>query len=199
MTVFDKENWDVSHIFLAYLAFLGNSTKVAISLNIPAEVVDVLAEKENWAAKLKTYVALRSPERMSRTDRALRLAATHIQTHMLLELLDRLITHLSDIVDEAELLEDLSVYCGTGKKLKFSVKALMDVCRAHALVSRAANRSVGTKGEQEKDPGLTWMDHLEIQEAMSRAMKAADALPGVDSVALVKQSLDKWRKDEPAS
>ena len=197
MTIFNKENWDVSQIFLAYLTFLGNSTKVATALKVPQQVVEVLAQKEDWPAKLKTFVALRNPKRLTDRDREIRRTVTYIMACHLRDIIQRLINYAQRMVKTDNLVDMFSVRCRRTGRPKFSVKTLVDLARAYHLATRVIAREISVEEKPEEEP-LTEKERLRIDQAISKAMQAVDTVRGLDSVALANKSLSKWQTGDPA-
>jgi hypothetical protein len=188
---FSKEDHDVSQIFLAYLAFLGNSTKVGIALNMRPEVVEVLAAKEDWAGKLKTYVGLRHEEALSEPDNALRRTATYFAACQLRDTIKRLIDHMHELTDDDRLMDWFSPRNPRTNKPKFDPRILFDLCRAFQVATRIILRAEIKESDQPPDE-YTEKERVTIREAITRAMRAMDRLRGVDSVALAAESLAKW-------
>ncbi len=193
---FSKEQFNISFTFLAYLAFLGNSTKVGVVLDIPPEVVEVLAARENWADKLKAYMSFRHTEALSPTDRALRRVVIDIQARLLLEVLGRIIDYLHRAPNDETLLERLSPRSPKSNRPEFRMRTLLDLTRALLLVTRILDR--GDPNPESEDQ-VERSDHLSLSEALQRAMDAADGLPGLDSVAVAKEALAKWETTPEAS
>jgi len=189
MTI-SKERYDLAATFLAYLAFLGNTTKVGIALDIPPEVVEVLAAKESWEHKLKAYMSFRHTEALSPTDRALRRVVIDIQARMLHEVHGRVLDHLHRAPDDRTLLAWLSPRSPKSNRPQFRMRTLLDLTRTLLLVTRILDRGEPTP---ESEDQVEHSDHLSLTEALQRAMDAADGLPGLDSVAVAKESLAKWQ------
>src|SRR5262245_47500030 len=106
--IFSKENYDVSQMFLAYLTFLGNTTKVSIALDVPVQVVEVLAAKEDWPAKLKVYSGLRHEEQLPEDEKAIRRTVNLIQARHLQDILKRVIDQMHEKADAHEVIEWMS-------------------------------------------------------------------------------------------
>jgi hypothetical protein len=190
---FDKEAYDCSKVFLAYLTFGGNATQVGIALNIPPEVVEVLAAKEDWPHKLKIYMAIRHDGELSETDRAISRTVTFVQAWHLRDIINRLIGHMHRLADDKTVLEWFSRRNARARHSKFDFGALLDLVRALNLVSRIITRAaIGASTatpEPEGRAGLT------LREASAKTMDALDHFPGIDSVAFAKESLAKWESD----
>jgi hypothetical protein len=190
---FCKEDYDVSQVFLAYLTFLGNATKVGIALQIRPEVVEVLAAKENWQTKLATYVGLRHRELLPATDGAIRRTATYIAACNLRDLIQRLIGHVYRITAVQDVFECFSRRDPKTNRPKFCVYNILDLCRAYNLATRVINRElVEPKPTPQEEKEAEEKERRQIREAIERSMAVADQMPGVDSVALTKDSLAEW-------
>ena len=198
MNMFDKETWDVSRVFLAYLTFLGNARKVAIALEMPAEVVEVLAAKEDWPAKLRTYLALRHEEAMPSTERRITRTVTHIQACHLQDIISRLIDYMYTLPTPKNLMDWFSPRSPRTNQPEFRAKIVLDLLRALNLATRVVNRTA-TSDSGERREETAQRDWLTICAASARAMDAIDKLPGMDSVALAKDSLAQWDSDSGES
>ena len=185
-----KDRYNVAEMFLSYLTYLGNSTKVAIVLGIPREVVEVLAARENWAHKLKVYMSFRHTDALSPTDRALRRVVIDIQARLLLEVLGQVIDYLHRAPDDGTLLARLSPRNAKSNRPQFRSSVLLDLTRALLLVTRILDRS-GPNRESEEP--VEDSDRLSLSDALQRVLDAADGLPGLDSVAVAKEVLAKWQ------
>ena len=160
---FSKEDYDVSRVFLAYLTFLGNPTKVGIALDMQPEVVEVLAAKEDWATKLKVYLGLRHEEVLAEPDASIRRTATYIAACQLREVIQRLTDHIYRLVDHDNLLEWFLPLDPRTNRPRFNLKILFDLCRAFNVVTCILNRerSVG-----EDDPaGAREKERVTIRQA----------------------------------
>jgi hypothetical protein len=184
---FSKEDHDVSKIFLAYLAFAGNCTNVGIALKMPAEVVEVLAAKEGWEDKLEIYVGLRHETALDETDRAIRRTVTHLQACHLRDIIQLLIDYIHQFLDGKSLVGLFSPRDPRTNRPHFNVKILMDLCRAFNVATRIINRA-SVAWEQE----VIKRERLQLRDAMEKALNAMDRLPGVDSVAMANEVLNKW-------
>ncbi|HWX22698.1 MAG TPA: hypothetical protein VN578_22570 [Candidatus Binatia bacterium] len=191
MNTFDKEHWDVARIFLAYLAFLGNSTKVGIALKMPAEVVEVLAAKEDWPTKLRAYQALRHDERRNSTDLTISRVVTRIQACHLRVLINQFLNRAYRFTDEESLLDWLSPRNPRTNKPKFEPRILIDMVRALNVASRILDRTCEETPVHEPE-AYTKEELASLRAAISRAMRRLDQLPGMDSVAAVEESLALW-------
>jgi len=194
MSEFSTEGYDGAYIFLAYLAFSGNVTKVSIALKIPREVIEVLAAKDEWETKLDTYIGLRSEEPLSETDRAIRRTATHILACHLRDIIGRLIDYLHARSDET-IVALLSPRSARNNRPQFSLRALGDLCRAFSLATKIINRTSLEKSERSEEE-IAEKERLKVRRALDKVGWFADSLPDVDSVGLQSQSLAKWAKTD---
>jgi len=191
MPSFDKESYDVSRIFLTYLAFLGNSTKAGIALNIPSEVIEVFAAKEDWQTKLKTYTALRHDDELSPTDRAISRAVAHVQACQLRDIILRLIDHAYRFANDESLTAWFSPRNPKTHRPEFNSKILVNLTRALQMATRIIART-GSDATAISPEESGEKQHRSLYHAIGRAMESIDRLPGLDSVALTKEMLAKW-------
>jgi hypothetical protein len=196
--MFSKDNLDVSQIFLAYLAFLGNETKVGIALKIPREVVEVLAAEEDWETKLKTYTALRHEVELPPTDQAICRTVTFIQACHLRDIIHRLLDRIHQNVDDRSLIEWMSPRDPRSNRPQFNSKILFDLTRALYMATRIIARAGSDKYETSPE-GSDEKHHRSLYQAIERAMQSIDRLPGMDSVALANESLAKWKQTSDES
>lgn len=190
MNTFDKENCDVSRLFLAYLAFLGNPTKVAIALDMQPEVVEVMAAKEDWPAKLKVYLGLRHGQALAEPDASIRRTATYIAACQLREIIQRLINQIHRLADREGMLAFFSPCDPRTNRPRFNPNALLILCRAFSVATRIIDRELRPSEDDPGEPKVK--ERVTIREALTRAMQSMDQLPGVDSVGFTRDSLAKW-------
>jgi hypothetical protein len=60
------------------------------------------------------------------------------------------------------------------------------------LVTRIINREIKIAEHEEPDDEAKEKERLHLRELWTRVLSSADSIPGVDSVALAKDSLTKW-------
>ena len=197
MKAFDKNNWDVSRIFLAYLTFLGNATKVGIALDMRPEVVEVLAAAEDWPAKLKVYLGLRHEEALPEPDTGIRRTATYIAAFQLRDIIQALIRYAHQNFTRETLVDWFSPRDYHTNKPRFNPNLLLALCRAFSVVTRILNREISA-GEVDPEEA-TVREGVTIREAIGKAHRAMDLLPGVDTVAVARASLAKWTPAPPAN
>jgi hypothetical protein len=192
MSAFDKEQHDISLMFLAYLAFLGNTTKVAIAIGTQPEVVEVFAAKEDWPGKLKTYMGLRHECQLSRRDKAIRRTVNLIQGRHLQSIIQRLMDHIYKMADQDRLIDWMSPRDPRTNRPKLNVRILCDLIRAFHIAGRivADETDIPTRVESTES---VERERQTFYEAMRRAIEQLDRLPTIDSVALGKESLQVWK------
>ncbi len=182
-----KDHYCVADVFIAYLTFAGNATKVGIALDIPPEAVAVLAAKENWAHKLKVYMSSCRIVESASGEKALRRAAIEILARHLQQVTGRVVEHLNSAADGKTLIRWLSPASAKTRGPVLQAGVLVDLSRALLLLSHILG---GTKSDE---PSAGEVEPPSFWEAISAVMAAADGLPGLDSVTLGKESLDAWR------
>jgi hypothetical protein len=190
MNTFDKENWDVSKIFLAYLTLLGSSTKVGIALGMQPEVVEVLAAKEDWPAKLKVYLGLRHEEALTEPDASIRRTATYIAACQLREIIQRLINQTYRLADGESIMAFFSPHDPRTNRPRFNPNILSALCRAFNVVTRITNQTCIVGDDDPEEPSAK--ERVTMREAMAKANHAMDVLPGIDSIVFARDSLEKW-------
>jgi hypothetical protein len=190
MNTFDKENFDVAKIFLAYLTFLGNPTKVGIALHMQPEVVEVLAAREDWPAKLRVYLGLRHSEALAELDASIRRTATYIVACQLREIIQRLINQVYRLTDHEGMMAFFSPVDPRTNRPRFNPNILVSLYRAFGVVSRIISREGRASDDDPEEPRVK--ERVTIHQAVVRANCAMDLLPGIDSVDFARDSLEKW-------
>ena len=105
--------------------------------------------------------------------------------------MNRLSENMSAVGRPAKLLDWVSPRSPRTNQPQFRPKIILDLLRASNLATRVAIRTVTSdSGEQPEDIGQR--DWLTLHSATKRALDCMDRLPGVDSVALAKESLARW-------
>lgn len=193
-----KEDYDVARLFIAYLAFCGDVTKVSIATRIPPEVIEVLAAMEDWSGKLKVYQLLRHDDRQSKTECAMCRAAAFITAHHLREVIRKLLDRLYSIKDTDDLMKTLSAYDPRSNKLKLRSRAIGDLTRALNVAEKIiAREQRAARGEPASRPTVAedfeTKESRTLREAVWRALDAADNVLGFDSVAAMEESLAVWK------
>jgi hypothetical protein len=80
-------NVDVSQVFLIYMALVGDADKTALALDLSADLVRSLAEKEGWAEKVRR-LSLVSKTDQGDWERTQNRALNFVQVHQLRRRLD---------------------------------------------------------------------------------------------------------------
>lgn len=188
-----KDDYDIARLFLMYLAFAGNVKKTSIATGIAPEAIDILAAKEDWPGKLEVYQTLRHDERQCRTEAALCRTAAFITAYHLRDLIRRLLDRLHSIGDDDQLIASLSAYDPRTNRLKLRSRAIGDLTRACYLAEKILARGTRSScaGNPFEEPETE--EARSLREAVWRALDAADHVPGVDAVALMRDSHDIWK------
>ena len=176
MNTFDKNNWDVSKIFVAYLAFLGNPTKVGIALDMQPEVVQVLAAAEDWEAKLKVYLGMRQKGPLAEPDASIRRTATYIIASHLKEIIERLIDRYYRLADDNSIMEFLSPPNPRTNLPRFNPRILFDLTRALDLATRIIDRETIANDDPEEPKQK---QRVTIRAALAKTSAGMDTLPGL--------------------
>lgn len=137
----NKEELDVSKIFLAYLVACGDPIRTAQIALCKVEEVLFLAKTELWDKKLADRgVVTGDPENAKRQTQELNRAACYVQAIRLRALIDRTIHHLYENEDNVQ------IFCQektkSGKNV-FSTKPLLDLVKAGEACQQMLYRSLG--------------------------------------------------------
>lgn len=188
-----KDNYDISRLFITYLAFSGDTTKVSVATRIRPEVIEVLATMEDWPAKLEVYQTLRHDERQPNGELALCKVAAFITAHHLRDLIRRLLARLHSIADVDDLMKALSEYDPRTNRLKLRARAIYELTRAYSLAEKIVAREIrsarGDPADRLETDEFETEESRTLREAVWRALDAADHLPGVDAVAVMRDSV----------
>ena len=180
MSTVQKNEVDVSKIFLAFIALQGDPRRTALACGMEQEEVQALALQENWAAKISNFSALREAD--SKVQIQINRAMGFVQACQLSSIVDHLIKEFSDPKKLLEMLTTTSKYGSS-----FSTKPVTDLVRAAEALQRMKAIALGdfqsVSAEPEKVSAAT------IGLDVSRALSAVHENPGVDAVTLVQKNL----------
>lgn len=175
---------DTSRILESYLAFLGDTAKVAVALDIEEHIVKNLAVTEQWDKKLKVW-----QQQISGDPRELQVhinrAINFVQSHRLRTVLDKVVGKLHSMTPD-ELEEALTVNTKNGPE--FKTRALTDLVKAAEAVQLMTQRALGdTDAERPKtDPNTKGSA---IMLSVASAMQAAADAGILDSAEVVQKQL----------
>lgn len=173
---------DVSQLFLTYITLNGDVGKTAVVLYLDRQVVEALAEKENWDSKLKLWNELadgNGPDLNFEINRTL----NYVQAKRLRAILDRMISRLEKMSDE-ELMELFTKR--TDGRREFCLRPLCDLIKAAEACQLMTQRALGdTPTErpvyrERRDRGAT------AAQLVMVAMNSADKA-GLDSLGVVRE------------
>ena len=188
-----KDDYNISRMFLAYLAFRGNATKVAIALGIQREIVHAFATQENWPDKLQAYLSLRHSDEQSASEQAMNQTAAYLNACHLRDMIHRVIQRLCRELDDVVLIDHLSRTDPKTNCRKIDSKVLLDLTRALYVATRIIDRVISSRRKAGDDNDK---QRPSLARANELAEYAIDRIRGFDSVDLAKESLAAWRSDE---
>ncbi len=179
----NKEELDVSKIFLAYLVACGDPVRTAQIAQCKVEEVFFLSKTELWDSKLQErgVIAGETGNAQEQT-KELNRAACYVQAIRLRALIDKTIHHLYENED------NIQIFCQermkNGKQV-FSTKPLLDLVKAGEACQQMLYRSLGdfvakdAAGASGLGAGLKDL-HRYVTEAMSHL--PAGAIPDMKTV-----------------
>lgn len=181
-----KTQVSAAELFLAYLAFAGDSTKVSLATGIPAEIVDTAAAKDDWPRLLKVYVSSCRIDDTTNGRAASRRVVVEILTRQLQEIVGRVVQRLN-ATDTDTLLNWFSPRTSKRRERVPDLRVLVDLSRALFLLSRIADSHENT---EDMFPNLG--------AAIQAVLAGADGLPGLDAAMLGRDGLAVWRNADQA-
>lgn len=179
----NKEELDVSKIFLAYLVANGDPIRTAQIAQCKVEEVDFLSRSELWDRKLadRGIAAGGSPEDARERTKELNRATNYVQAIRLRALIDKTIKWIYE--NDENILKFNTETNKQGGKV-FSTKPLLDLVKAGEVAQQMIYRSLGDVVEKgagglSAAAGLKEL-HRYVTDAMSHL--PAGALPELKSV-----------------
>jgi hypothetical protein len=196
MKEFSKDNYDVSRMFLAYLALAGDSYRTSIAVGVPEKVIEVIAEKESWATKLKNIGALRRGDSASEVVRQIDRVANFYQARLFRDLITRALEILSDLRGRKTILTLITKRSPrTGRKyvdLEPIQRLVQAAHTAQALTYRGLEDPVWMEMVSPIDKGTR-----DLRDGIWKALTAMDQIQGLDSVGMVREQLNQLDRPAP--
>lgn len=184
LNLVNKNDVDVSRIFEAYIAFMGDTGKVAAALDVDEFIVKNLATVENWGQKLKQWHSLGDGDPRD-VQVQINRAINFVQSHRLRAVLDKLVGKLHKMTPE-ELIDALTVNTKYGSEVK--VRALTDLAKAAEAVQLMTQRALGDTDAERPDQNPNTKGS-QIMLSVAAAMQAAEN-PKLDSAGVIKEQLN---------
>lgn len=134
----NKNNHDVSQVFLVYMALIGDVPKVALALDLPESEIQEMADREGWSDKVRRISIISKSGKQGDYERAQNRALNFVQAHQLRRNIDRVIAHISSL-DASEIVERTEA---NGRTV-LSARLLTDLAKAIQTVHEASYNALG--------------------------------------------------------
>jgi len=128
VVVLTPEDQGYSKALLTYISFGGDTTKTAAALGLERAEIDALEARHGWEGKLATLEALRKEKGPEAMAKELNRTINFVQAVRVRELLDRIISQMSEGDDKA-LVGMMMVPNAKGDRF-FQTRALTDLTKA---------------------------------------------------------------------
>ncbi len=185
----DKNRVDVSQVFLVYMALVGDVPKVALALDITEELVNELAEREGWAAKVKRISVMSKSGKPGDWERAQNRALNFVQAHQLRRSLDKVIAHLATR-DAPDMIEN----AGPEGRVTLTGKIFTDLAKAmqavHEMSYSALGDSVKERDTATADGESTALNSAALHASLISALNRSK-LGEASSETLVTEAVTK--------
>lgn len=147
----NKNKLDVSQVFLAFVALVGDVEKTALALDLDPKVVARLAEEEGWHEKIRRVCLLSKSGKPGDWERAQNRALCWIQAHQVRDLLSRILHDVKEMETDA-LLDKTGSIDRTGES-RWSSRFFSDLTaamdKAHAMSYAALGDTCGERTTRE--------------------------------------------------
>lgn len=134
----NKNQHDISQIFLVYMALVGDAAKTALALDLDADVIEQLAKKEGWAEKVRRISLMSKSGKPGDYERAQNRALNFVQCHQLRRQIDRAIAFLST-KDPAEIV----IAVTERGEVRYSAKVFTDIAKTMQSIHEMTYSALG--------------------------------------------------------
>lgn len=159
----DKNQIDVSQVFLTYMALVGSVPKVAMALDIPEAIVQEMADREGWAAKVQRISVMSKSGKPGDWERAQNRALNFVQAHQLRRSIDKVISHLASR-DAASIVEHTSPQGNVTLTARVFTELTKAMQAVHEMTYSALGDSV-----KERDPSTVDGESVALNSAALHA------------------------------
>lgn len=149
----NKNNIDVSQVFLVFMALVGDCTKVALALDLEPEQVEELANKEGWHAKIARVSLMSKGGQTGDWERAQNRAVNWVQAHQLRRSIDRAIVHLSRELDREGGVEKILTHTTKDGSVIYSAKVFSDLAASLEKIHSLSYAALGDSAKERGDRG----------------------------------------------
>ena len=191
MSEFDKNEVDVSQMFLIYMATVGDVNRTAAALHIAPAVVQEMAEREGWVEKVRRVSVMSKSEKPGDYERAVNRALNFVQAHQFREMVENFLRHMR--AKSTQELENLMLSSDRSGVNHVSGRFFSDMATAlqkcqemtyAALGDASGDRKLAGGGLNGDAKG----DTAGVHAAVIAALNSCSATPSAASVSLNGQS-----------
>ena len=183
----NKNDLDVAQVFQTYVALNGDVAKTALVLELPRDTVQNLASIERWGDKIQEWNKLREGD-AKEAQVQINRAINYVQAHRSRNLLDKVISHLSQGSAE-DLIDRLTITTRNGPE--FKTRALTDLVKAMEACQLMTQRALGDVAAERPAEPTSQQSNLAL--LVLNAMNAAEKDTNLDSVAVVRKQLSEGK------
>ena len=143
----DKNDHDVTKVFLIYMTLIGDVEKTALALDMHPEDVREMAKRENWDEKVKRINLMATSGKPGDWERAQNRALNFVQCHQLRRQIDRAVAHLA----KTQNVEDVLEVEEAGGRTRLSARIFVDIAKAMAEIQHMTYAALGDTPAERKD------------------------------------------------
>jgi hypothetical protein len=149
----NKNNVNVTQVFLTYTALVGDVEKTAAALDLDPDYVRKLAADEGWQSKLERICLIGKGGKPGDWERASNRALCFVQAHQTREIIGRVISRFQDM-DDDEIFEAIASIAKDGSRhvsgrFFADLTAAMEKC--HQMAYCALGDTAGERKENASD------------------------------------------------
>lgn len=194
----DKNRYDVAYLFQVFMVLVGDVQKVAAATDIPEAVIQELADAEGWTEKVRRISIQSKSGKPGDWEKAQNRALNFVQVHQLRRSLDRVIAHISEKVDNEQVLD--LIEHKTENATNYTAKLFTELAKAMQSLHEMSYSALGDT-VRERDPEGSGKDaamtaaalHVTVIGALNNAK-----LKDKPSETLVKEAVAKVIELAPA-
>ncbi len=177
---YSKAPYDISQLFLIYLAFNGDPDRTAIATGVEVDVIRKFAAEEHWDDKAAELCTLRGAEGNKALEVEINRKLCFTQAQRLRNLVDQVINFLTmKCVSEDGALDSSSLIGTLMQPVKgggqvFSAKALLELVKAAEGAHMLAYRALGDTPAERVNEGDEEKNARQASMAVLHALRALD-------------------------
>jgi len=145
----NKNNLDVTQVFLTYVALVGDIERTALALDIDPEQVRKLAESEGWQTKIERVCLMSRSGKPGDWERAQNRALCFVQAHQLRQLMDKMMQVFQDKTPEE--IADLVSTHDKNSNVHVSARFFADLAAATEKAHQMSYAALGDTAGERKD------------------------------------------------